>query len=184
MRRSKLAAIAAIGVVVLLGSCSSGNQEANKSQLFNSAAGVDSEGFDFFKTVHGKAVFELELAKQAASVSTSAEVKALSGKITETYSSIIPELESMAADVHVILPDPGAPVFEMPAKLVPDSLAGFDDHAYLEHFAHEQKVILDQFNRVDRNTYKPLNHYAKEKLPAIKALYAAAGGEEDHGAHH
>ncbi len=182
MRRSKLLFIAAVGGVLFLGACGNGN--ANKALLYNNATNVDSEGFDFFKTVHEKAAFELELAKHAASVSSSSEVKALTAKITEVYGAMIPELENMAVEAKVVLPDPGTPAFQLPEKLATDSLGGFDDHAYLDHFVHAQKAILNQFKRVDRNTLILLNDYAAEKLPVVEELYAMAGGEEDHGAHH
>lgn len=184
MRRSKLFFIAAIGGVLFLGSCGNSSEKANKSLLYNNATSVDSEGLDFFKTVHEKAGFELALAKHAASASTSTEVKALAAKVTEVYGEMIPELERIATEASVVLPDPGTPAFQIPEKLALDSLGGFDNQTYLDHFVHVQKDILNQFKRADRNTYIPLNNYAGDKLPVIKELYAMAGGEEDHGAHH
>lgn len=184
MRRSNLLVIAAVGGVLFLSSCGNSNDRADKSLLYNNATSVDSEGFDFFKTVHEKAGFELALAQHAASTSASADVKALAAKITEVYGVMIPELERLATEAAVVLPDPGTPAFQLPESLTSDSLGGFDDHIYLNRFVHEQKEILKQFTRADRNTYVPLNNYAGEKLPAVKELYAMAGGEEDHGAHH
>lgn len=172
-----------VGGAILLGSCSSGEQTANKSQLYNNATAVDSEGFDFLKTVHEKAVSEVERANYAVSVSTSSAVRELAAKVVDTYESIIPDLVDIATDAHVVLPDPGAFVWS-PEASEADSLAGFDDQEYIAHVQREQKLILEQFKRADRNTYKVLNRYAAEQLPAIQELYILAGGEEDHGAHH
>lgn len=172
-----------VGGAITLSACSSGDQTANKAQLYNNMTSVDSEGFDFLKTVHEKAVSEVERANYVESVSSSPAVKELAKKVVDTYKGIIPELEEIATEAHVILPDPGAAIWS-PEELAEDSLAGFDDQQYIAHVQREQKLILEQFKRADRNTYPALNTYAAERLPAIQELYVLAGGEEDPGAHH
>lgn len=175
----------ALPLAVAASSCTRhAGEPVNRSELFSNATGVDSEGFTFFKSVYQKASFEVELAKYVQSTSASAEAKKLAAGIVQTYEPMIAELEEFATSVHVILPDPGTPAFAVPHHFAVDSLGSFDSNGYITHAQHEQGAILNQFNRIDRNTSKALKAYAKEKLPAVKEVFALAGGKEEHGAHH
>ncbi len=177
--------VAASVVAFTFGSCTLHDGEAvSRNKLYANATDVDSEGFTFLKTGHEKAVLETELAKYVQSSAASAQAKALAGRVIETYREIIPGLQELATGLYVVLPDPGMPAFQVPHHFAADSIAGFDSEAYIAHVQHEQALMLEQFKRASRNTVKPVQHFAHEQLPAVKTLYADAGGQEDHGAHH
>ncbi|WP_257670076.1 hypothetical protein [Parapedobacter tibetensis] len=176
--------IAAIAAITLFGSCRNLGEPYGRDKLYNNATNIDFEGFTFFKTVHEKAVFETHLAKHVQSAPASPAAKEVAAKVIETYEEVIPELENLAVESLVILPDPGMPVFTVPHHFAADSLGSFDSEGYIAHVQHEQQIILEQLSRVDHNTVKSLNRYAKEKLPLVNELYALTGGKEDHGAHH
>ncbi|SEL90560.1 hypothetical protein [Parapedobacter koreensis] len=172
-------------LVVGLSSCSRhAGEEVSRNKLYSNATDVDAEGFTFFKSVYTKAVFETQLAEYVQSAPASPAAKELAGNVVATYEEAIPELENLATAFYVILPDPGAPVFAVPHHFTTDSLGSFNSEAYIAHVQHEQGAILEQLGRAERNTVKPLRAYAHEKLPAVEELFALAGGEADHGAHH
>lgn len=179
MRKSNLLAVAAVGLGVFFASCNS-EGGANKQQLYNNATKVDSEGYTFFKTVYEKANYELAYAEYAAANGAPAS---LTNNIKALYSEILPELESLASEAHVVVPHPAQLVFSA-EELFSDSTQVFVAADYQSRFVHEQQKLVDQFKRASRNTYKPLRQYAQETLPQIQQLYADAGGEEVPGAHH
>lgn len=185
MQFQKITIVAACAALALSSCVRNPGESASRGVLYNNEIKVDSEGFSFFKVVHGTAAYEVELADYIQSTAGSSAVRELASRVVETYQSILPELVEMAAGQHVVLPDPGAPVFHVEATT--DSLQAADlvnEQNYIAHVQQQQKLILEQFTRADRNTNKVLNRYAQEKLPIIKELYAAAGGEEANGAHH
>jgi len=186
MMKFKFISFAAASLaVVALGSCTRhAGEPVSRDILFGNATRVDTEGFTFFKTVYAKAVYETELAKHVRLTQASPEAKELAGQVIETYESAIPELVALATDFYVLLPDAKTLAFAVPHHFDVDSLGNFDSAAYIEHVQHEQGAILEQLGRIDRNTSKVLKGYAKEKLPAVKELFASAGGSEDHHAHH
>lgn len=176
---------AAFGAVTLLGGCSQSGEPFGRHKLYLNATDTDSEAFTFMKTVHEKAVFETQLAKHVAAAPTvSPEAKALAADVVKTYEPIIPELEELGVEFHVILPSPGMPGFALLRQFETDSLTNFNSAAYIAHVRHEQGALLEQFERLHRNTVSELRAYAAEKLPIVKTLFAAAGGDADHGAHH
>lgn len=179
MRKSNLLAVAALALSVVLASCNS-EGEANKQQLYNNATRVDSEGYTFFKTVYQKASYELAYADYAAA---NGAPTSLTNNIKSLYAEILPEIEALAADAHVIVPDPGQAVFAAD-EVHGDSTQVFVASDYQARFVKEQQLLVDQFKRASRNTYKPLREYAQQTLPRIQQLYADAGGEEAPGAHH
>lgn len=185
MKRRSLFLIGALGLSIAFYSCGNSDQ-VTKQQLYNNATLVDSEGFTFFKTSHEKIAYELEYANYAASVSSSSQVKGLADKLQEVYGSMLPELEELAASKQVVLPDPGALVFNAEDfNLEADSVqAPFDEQAYLAHALKAQKEILNQFKRASRNTDKELRQYSADRLEAVKSAFVQAGGEEDAGGHH
>lgn len=171
--------------VLVLGSCAKHSGETvRRGTLFNNESHADSEGFEFFKSVHEKAQFEVALAKYIQSSPASAEAKGLADKIATTYGSLATELEDLSGSFAVILPAPGEVDFVVPGDFQADSLGTFDNAGYIAHVQHEQGAILNQFNRLSRNTNSELKKFAEEKIPAVKELFAAAGGQEDHSAHH
>lgn len=175
----------ALPLAVAASSCTRhAGEPVKRSLLFYNETNVDTEGYLFFKLAHEKAVHEVQLAESVQSAATSATTKNLASKIIDLYGGMIPELENLAATFHVILPDPGVPGFSMPHHFGTDSLTSFSDEAYAAHVQREQGAILEQFSRIDRNTSKILKVYAKEKLPAVREIFALAGGQEEHGAHH
>lgn len=177
--------IAASLAVLVLGSCTRHQGESvSRGALYNNEGSVDTEGYTFFKLVHEKAQAETQLAKYVQTAVASAEAKDLARKIVETYEPMTTELEELAGSFSVVLPDPGMPGFAVPHHFDADTLGTFDGASYIAHVQHEQAAILEQFNRLSRNTSKKLREYAKEKVPAVKTLYAAAGGQEDHSGHH
>jgi|SRR5690606_26281994 len=175
----------ALPLAVAVSSCTRhAGEPVKRSLLFNNETHVDTDGYLFFKLTHEKAVYEVQLAEYIQSTTASDATKKLASAISDVYKGMIPELESLAATFDVMLPDPGLPGFAVPHHFAPDSLTNFSNEAYLAHVQHEQGVILEHFNRIDRNTSKVLKAYAKEKLPAVKEVFALAGGHEEHGAHH
>ncbi|WP_262245981.1 DUF4142 domain-containing protein [Parapedobacter soli] len=171
--------------VLVLGSCARpSGEQVSRSTLYNDETKVDTEGFVFFKTVHEKAQFETQLAQYVQAGAASAQAKDLAAKVIETYEPIAAELEDLAADFFVLLPHPGTAQFAAADHFESDTLGTFDNAAYIAHVQHEQAAIIDQFSRVSRNTSKQLQDYVEEKLPAVKAVFAAAGGQQDHSAHH
>ncbi|WP_257658222.1 DUF4142 domain-containing protein [Parapedobacter lycopersici] len=190
MKLDKISLIAACAVFTL-GSCVRHSGEPmGRASLFNNKTGVDSEGFSFFKSVHEAAAYEVDLANRVGASATSPEVKKLASQVVETYQSILPELVEIATVEYVILPDPGALALEsVSADSTTDSLSTAGtitvaEQDYIAHVQHKQAMILEQFNRASRNTNKQLRNFAAAKLPAVQELYALAGGEADHGAHH
>lgn len=171
--------------LLVLGSCTRHPGETvRRGTLYNNETHVDSEGYVFFKSVHEKAQFETELAKYIQSAPASSEAKGLAAKVVETYEPMAAELEELAETVSLVLPDPGMAGFAVPSHFGTDTLGTFDSAAYIAHVQHEQGAILEQFNRLSRNTNSRLQHYALEKVAGVKEVFAAAGGHEDHGAHH
>ncbi len=169
----------------MLGSCTRHPGEtARRGTLYNNETNVDSEGFVFFKSVYEKALFETALAKYIQSVPASTEAKGLAAKVVETYEPIASELAELASGYSVVLTDRTVPEFTVPHHFETDSLGTFDNAGYIAHVQHEQGAILEQFKRLSRNTIKELQRYAVEKVPAVNGVFAAAGGQEDHGAHH
>lgn len=171
--------------MLVLGSCARHPGETvSRGTLYNSETTVDSEGYTFFKQVHEKAQFETQLAKYVSTTAASAEAKSLAGKVVETYAPMMADLSDFAATFSVLLVDQGGRGFAVPQQFQADTLGSFDNAGYIAHVQHEQGAILEQFNRLSRNTIADLQHYAHEKIPAVKTLFAAAGGQEDHSAHH
>lgn len=171
--------------LLVLGSCTRhAGEPVRRGTLYNNESHVDTEGYTFFKLVHGKGQFETQLAKHMQSGSASAEAKDLARKIVETYEPIVTELEGIAGEFSVVLPDRGLPGFAVPHHFDTDTLGNVNSAGYIAHVQHEQAAILEQFKRLSRNTNKELQHFAEEKMPAVKALFTAAGGQEEHGAHH
>ncbi|MGV3761948.1 hypothetical protein [Parapedobacter sp.] len=172
--------------LLVLGSCARHPGETvRRGTLYNNESNVDSEGYTFFKRVHEKALFEMAFAKYIQSIPASAEAKELAAKVAETYEPMIAELAGLASEYSVVLTERTEPDFVVPHHFETDSLGTFDNAAgYVAHVQHEQGAILEQFERLTRNTNKKLQEYALEKVPTVKAVFAAAGGQEDHGAHH
>lgn len=171
--------------VLVLGSCTRHQGESvSRGGLYNNESSVDSEGYTFFKLVHEKAQAETQLANYVQTATASAEAKDLARKIVEMYEPMTTELEELAGSFSVLLPDPGMPGFAVPQHFDADTLGTFDGATYIAHVQHEQAAIMEQFNRLSRNTNKKLREYAKEKVRSVKTLYAAAGGKEDHNGHH
>lgn len=173
MRKSNLLAVAALGLSVFFASCSTEGQ-TDKRQLYNNESKVDTEGYTFFKTVHEKAAYELAFAEYAAA---NGAPKSLTDSISAIYVSMLPELETIAAEAQIVLPDPGQLRFSA-EELFGDSTRVFTVSDYQSRFVNEQHLLVDQFKRGSRNTYKPLREYAQNKLSQIEQLYAQAGGEK------
>ncbi len=179
MRKSNLLAVAALGLSVFFASCNSSGQP-DKRQLYNNESKVDTEAYTFFKTVHEKAAYELAYAEYAAA---NGAPQSLTNSIREVYGALLPELENIAAEAQIIIPDPGQLIFSAD-ELHGDSSQAFVVADYQTRFIHEQGQLVDQFKRASRNTYKPLRAYAQDKLSEVQQLYVQAGGQEDNGAHH
>src|SRR5690606_16139785 len=107
---------------------------------------------------------ESALARQVAAQSVSSQVKEVAERVSGFYEEVLPEIESLAAQTDVLIPAPGMPAFE-----VNDTVA-INEKEYLHSTLHEQKLVLDQFKRADRNTHKAINAYAKGKLEQIEEL--------------
>lgn len=179
MRKSNLLAVAALGLSVFFASCNADGQ-ANKRQLYNNESKVDTEAYTFFKSAYEKAAYELAYADYAAANGAS---QALTNGIREVYADMLPELEVIAAEAHIIIPDPGQLIFSAEERYA-DSTQVFTVADYQAHFLKEQEFLVEQFKRASRNTYKPLREFAQNKLPQVQALYVQAGGQESDGGHH
>lgn len=185
MKRTSLFLIGALGLSATFYSCGNADQ-VTKQQLYNNATLVDSEGFTFFKVSHEKIAYELDYAKYAANSSSSSQVKSFADKLNEVYGGMLAELEELAAAKQVVLPDPGALVFNAEdfSDQADSVQVAFDEQAYLAHALKAQSEILNQFQRASRNTDKELRQYSTDRLHAVKEVYVLAGGEEEAGAHH
>jgi hypothetical protein len=211
MKRTRLFLIGALGIVLGFSSCGGySDGKMTNRQLYNNETFVDSEGFTFFKTAHEKAAYELAHARYAITNGATGDAKALAERIIAVYGEMVPEMEALAADKQVVLPDPGALVFnaeelqeeaatgdstalateETSASTSTSASTGasgnatFDADAYLAHVKTQQAEILNQFKRASRNTEKDVRKYASEKLETVKELYKLAGGSTDEQAHH
>lgn len=192
MKRTKLFLIGALGIGAAFSSCGYSDGQMTKRQLYNNETFVDSEAFTFFKTAHEKAAYELAHARYALEQGGTEASRALAEKIISTYTEMLPELEQLAAEKQVILPDPGALTFKVETTdaMEADSLestpvqAAFDGEAYLAHVQREQAEILNQFRRVSRNTDKDVRKYSNDKLITIEEIYELAGGSVDNDSHH
>lgn len=177
-----------MGALVIGSACSScGNaDQVGKQQLYNNATLVDSEGYTFFKTTYGKAAYELAHAQYVLGQGVSADAKAIADQVVATYTALLPELEQLAADKQVVVPDPGALIFIAPEATAPEDSVGvrFDAASYVLQVQKAHKELIDQFKRVSRNTDKDLRQFGSEKMAAIKEIYTLAGGHGDEGAHH
>jgi|GEM_PF-882514 len=188
MRLNKISLVAACAVVSLSGCVRHPGESVRRDVLFSNETDVDSEGFTFLKVVHETAVYELALANQIQSTAASPKAREVANKVIAVYEPIVPDLEQLAGESFVVLPDPGAVAWTTGRAGAPgDSLqmaGAVNETNYLAHVQERQKMLLDQFNRVNRNTHRQLRRYAADKIPAIQELYALSGGAADHGAHH
>ncbi len=146
-------------------SCSGSGYQTRKNQLLNNVTGVDTEAFEFLKTVYEKGTHESERARRVAAQAVSGQVKDIAGRVSGLYDGILPEIERLAAETEVLIPAPGMPA------LPPADTTAMAESDYLHTTLHEQKLILDQFKRADRNTHKGINAYAKDKLADVEQLY-------------
>lgn len=185
MKRTGLFLMGALAIGFACSSCGNADQ-VGKQQLYSNATLVDSEGFTFFKTTYEKAAYELAHAQYALGQGVSADAKAIADQVVATYTALLPELEQLAADKQVVVPDPGALTFNASeASAVEDSVAvQFDAASYVAHVQKEHKELINQFKRVSRNTDKDLRKFGSENIAAIKEIYTLAGGHEDESAHH
>jgi hypothetical protein len=182
MKKTRFIVWVALGLGFATASC--GNPEGvGKQQLFNNATHVDNEAFNFLKIVHEKATNEVALAKHIATQYPGTEAAGLTDQIVGLYNELLPQLEQLGAVGQVILPDPGQPALTVPT-LIADTVNGFQPAAYLNHAAHEQYYILDQFKRATRNTNKAVRQFALDHIDRVKEVFVAAGGQEEEGAHH
>lgn len=192
MKQTRLFLIGALGIGIAFSSCGYSDGQMTKRQLYNNETFADSEAFTFFKTAHEKAAYELAHARYALEQGATADSRALAEKIIAVYSEMLPELEQLAADKQVIVPDPGALVFKVESEDITvdtDSLTtvetrSFDGSAYVAHVQKEQAEILNQFQRASRNTDKDVRKYCTDRLETIKEIYTMAGGEIDDNSHH
>jgi gas vesicle protein len=164
MRKTGLTA-SLLASAYLVISCSGSGYQTRKSLLLNNETATDTEAFQFLKTVYEKGTHESALARQVAAQSVSSQVKEVAERVSGFYEEVLPEIESLAAQTDVLIPAPGMPAFE-----VNDTVA-INEKEYLHNTLHEQKLVLDQFKRADRNTHKAINAYAKGKLEQIEELY-------------
>jgi hypothetical protein len=186
MKRTRLFLAGALAVIgFMASSCSHENEPVARQHLYNNSTLVDGEGFTFFKVTYEKASSELAHAKYVLEQGVTSDAKAVAEQVVATYSELLPKLEQLAIDNHVILQEVVATghVHEHAAM---DSTheVSFDAAAYVTHVQHEQKELINQFERASRNTNKELRSLSAEYLAAIKSIYSLAGGHEEEGAHH
>ncbi|MNV84005.1 hypothetical protein D3C71_1778500 [compost metagenome] len=137
-----------------------------------------------FKYVGEQGNYLVNLAKFAESKSTSAETKALSAKIQDVYSTILPELDSLSLSLHVNDAMRGVPAFEAPTALAADSIAAFNDKAYTDLVAKIQAEVNSKLTKESHNTNAAVNHFSHESLEKLQEVYKLAGGKVDEHAHH
>lgn len=182
MKRRSLVIVAALGLGLGLSSCGN-SEEPNKQQLFSNASLGDGDGFGFYKNVHELGTNAIEVAKYANSQGASGEVKALNDKILEVYPSLLAEMETLGSQLQVVLPDPGAQVFNAD-EAAADSTYTFALDTYLAKAAEDTGRIAEEFKRASRNTEKSTRAFAAQNLEAVKEIYILAGGKKDEGGHH
>ncbi|WP_400262584.1 hypothetical protein ACFX5U_04170 [Sphingobacterium sp. SG20118] len=183
MKFNKLFVAVAVCGSSLLASCN--YQTGLDKQYKNSRASLaDGDGYAMFKYVGEEGNYLVNLAKFAESKSTSAETKALSSKIQEAYSTILPHLDSLALSLHVNDAMRGVPAFEVPAALAADSTSVFNDKAYAATVLKIQTEVNTKLTRESKNTNADINHFSEESLTKLQEVYKLAGGKVDEHAHH
>ncbi|MEN5436249.1 hypothetical protein ABE545_21630 [Sphingobacterium faecium] len=183
MKFNKLFIAVAVCGSSLLASCN--YQTGLDNQYKNSRASLaDGDAYAMFKFVGEQGNYLMNLAKFAESKSTSAETKALSAKIQESYSTILPQLDSLALSLHVNDAMRGVPAFQAPVALGADSTAAFNDKAYTHLVAEIQAEVNKKLTKESHNTNAAVNHFSHESLEKLQEVYKLAGGKVDEHAHH
>ncbi|UIR56655.1 hypothetical protein LZQ00_02290 [Sphingobacterium sp. SRCM116780] len=183
MKFNKLFVAVAVCGSSLLASCN--YQTGLDNQYKNSRASLaDGDAYAMFKLVGEQGNYLVNLAKFAETKSTSAETKALSAKIQETYGTILPQLDSLALSLHVNDPMRGVPAFQAPIELGADSTAAFNDHAYSALVAKVQAEVNSKLVKESQNTNADINHFSHESLEKLEEVYKLAGGKVDEHEHH
>ncbi len=181
MKRTRLFLLAAFGLSIAFTSCNNYG-EYGRQKAYNNATTADSEAFKFYKTAFEKMTYAVDFAKYSSNLGNS-EIQALNNRILEVYPAYLTEMEAMAADDQVVLPDPGMPAFTVPSAFQVDSVTVFDPAAYASYMEKEHAEILKEFKRASRNTDLDVREYAKERLPVIEELYKLSGGTTEEGGH-
>lgn len=180
MKKRSFVLVAILGLGLGVSSCNNPG-DVTKQQLYNNATLVDSEAFNFFKGVHEKGTNAIEMANYSNSQGATGEIKAYNDKVLEVMPAILTEMETLAADFQVVLPDPGLIRFEAPVE--GDSTQVFGQDTYKRVYTEDAAFIYDQFKRLSRNTVKEVRAFGQEKLPIAEELYKLSGGTIDQVGH-
>ncbi|NGM66733.1 hypothetical protein [Sphingobacterium sp. SGR-19] len=191
----------------LLVSCNPKTAQERQLSLTHTTL-VDGDAYQFFRLVGSKVVYENDYAAYAGGIASSSQAKQLAAKAQEIYSSLIPELDSLATAKQIDFPIKGAAKYEVTTEaqtavereivagnrvdsaevedFATDHVASapYSDNAYIHHVQHEAAVLKDQLQRMSRNTDKGIRAFAEANLGKVKELFALAGGKEDSHAHH
>lgn len=171
-----------------------------KKQLkYNHTTLTDTDGYRFFQTVGGIAAYEVDYADYAGNNATSANAKDLASKSKEVYSELLPLLDSLATKFQVDFPIRGAEVFDQAQfedvnvqeaeteadstdteTIVEEVTSLFEDKSYAAHVKASAEEVLEQFDRLSRNTNNELRDFSNTELRnKIENLYQTAGGGEE-----
>ncbi len=177
MKFNKLFIVAAVCGSSLLASCDlKQGPELQRKDAKTSLA--DGEAFRLIQLVGENVQSEVAYAKYAESVSTSADVKKVAEEIQKVYTSLNPELDSLATSLQMVYPIQGVPAFQA------DSTVAFNDKAYLEHVQHSVGIVKLKLSQEAHNTNVKVREFARGQEEKFAELFKLAGGKEDAHAHH
>lgn len=170
-----------------------------KKQLeYNHTTLTDTDGYRFFQTVGSIAAYEVDYADYAGNNATNANAKDLASKSKEVYAELLPLLDSLATKFQVDFPIKGGEVFDQAqfenlnvqeveaeadstdTEIVEEVTSLFEDEDYAAHVKANAEEVLEQFDRLSRNTNNELRDFSNTELKnKIEDLYQTAGGGEE-----
>lgn len=168
-----------------------------KKQLeYNHTTLTDTDGYRFFQSVGGIAAYEVDFAKYVSGASSDAAAQDLASKSQSVYAALLPLLDSLATKFQVDFPIKSAAVFNEEdfeqttvqekevvendstiVETIETKTSSFKDSDYAAHVRNNAAEVLDQFERLSRNTHSELREFSKIDLRnQVEDLYQAAGG--------
>jgi len=198
--------VAAVLASTTLSSCVFDTASENQLKYTHTTL-VDGDAYAFFRSVGAIAPYEVDYAKHVGTVGN-AQAKDAASKVSQFFTEMLPQLDSLATKFHVDFPILGQEKYATEADHAAHSVttatdstadstataapvmhtapshAAYTDEAYLHHVQHQVGLVKEQLRRLSRNTNKELRDFAQSKTEAVAQLFTAVGGKEDAHAHH
>ena len=185
---------------------------ANENQLkYTHTSILDGDAYAFFRKVGSIAPYEVSYAKHVGTVGN-AQAKDAANKVSQFFSEMIPQLDTLATKFHVDFPILGTEEYKATAEIhathapaveavdstgtqiaiehaaheedAAGSHHAYSDEHYMHHIQHQVGLVKEQLKRLSRNTNKDLRDFAQSKTEEVAQLFTAIGGKEDAHAHH